>query len=96
MQRNQFEKNWQLIQHELGKKWDQLTPEDIYEIDGMFDQCIHVLTKRYNWSWEKAEREVENWRPPIVKANEEHWTGEASGDESPETYQEKKMRERAE
>src|SRR5262249_38683140 len=42
-------------------RWNNLTDEDIRQINGRFDQLINKLQQRYGYSRDTAEDEVRNW-----------------------------------
>lgn len=88
MQRKEVEKNWNQLKSSVQKRWSKLTAEDLYAIDGMYDQLVGRLVKRYSYTRELAEKEIENWQPEAMHS----WTMEERMDESPETQEERSMR----
>ena len=88
MQRKEVEKNWNQLKNNVQKHWSKLTAEDLYAIDGMYDQFVGRLVKRYGYTREIAEKEIENWHPEMMQS----WTMEERMDESPETSEEKLKR----
>lgn len=41
--------------------WNELTDEDLKDFDGRADHLTNVLRKRYGWSDEEIEAEIEWW-----------------------------------
>ncbi len=71
MQRSHFEKNWNQLKNNIQNRWSKLSNEDIDEIDGMYDQFVTHIAKRYGYPREKAAREIENWQPQEQMVEEE-------------------------
>ena len=67
MNREEIEKNWNHLKNQVATKWNKLTSEDIYQIDGMYEKFVARIAKRYNYTREIAEREIENWQPKIAQ-----------------------------
>jgi len=85
MDRNQFEKNWDLFKGKIKDRWDRLTDEDIREIHGNYFQLINKLQKRYGHARERIEKEIGDWMPGVEK---QQWEEEEFADESP-TWEER-------
>lgn len=87
MQKKEFEKHWNQLRISAQKHWNKLTADDLYQIDGMWDHLVQRLVKRYGYTQEIAEKEMENWQPAWEARSE--WEAEGRGDERPEMDDEK-------
>ena len=70
MDRQEIEENWNHWKNGIQMHWNKLTSGDIYQIDGMFNHLIDIIVKRYGWSREIAEKEIENWHPQWSDSSE--------------------------
>jgi len=61
MNRNEFERDWNEIKGEIRIKWNKFTSEDIARVNGKYEQFMNQLQKKYSFSREEANREIENW-----------------------------------
>jgi len=89
MQRKEFEKNWNQWKMNIRSHWNKLTDDDMYQIDGMWDQFIGKLAHRYGYSREMAEKEISNWMP---RKGVSDWESEGRSEESPESEEERGKR----
>jgi len=87
MQKKEIEKNWNLLRMSVQKHWNKLTSEDLYMIDGMYDKFVERLAKRYGYTREIAERELENWEPELKQG----WNQVEPKHESSHTKQDREM-----
>ncbi|MGB8644806.1 MAG: CsbD family protein [Anaerolineae bacterium] len=53
-----FEGNWKQIQGHLKEWWGDLTDDDILKIEGKRDRLVGVIQKKYGYTKERAETEV--------------------------------------
>lgn len=89
MQRREFEKNWNQWKMNIRSHWNKLTDDDMYLIDGMWDQLIGRLAHRYGYSREMAEKEIANWMPREAQSD---WESTGRSEESPESEEERGKR----
>jgi uncharacterized protein YjbJ (UPF0337 family) len=62
-----FEKGWNEIRSLIASRWDKLTEEDVAAIGGRREELSQRLQKRYGFSAEEAERQMNDWiRDPGV------------------------------
>lgn len=61
MNRDQFENQWPQIKVVVKEKWDNLTDEDIKQINGRYDQLIAKLQQKYGYTRDAAEEDVRSW-----------------------------------
>src|SRR5262245_51135022 len=79
MNKELFETQWAQIKTVVRDRWNNLTDEDVRQINGRFDQLINKLQQRYGYSRDTAEDEVRNWTFDRTKAyahgirDEETW-----------------------
>jgi uncharacterized protein YjbJ (UPF0337 family) len=86
MHREQVERNWNQLENQIIAKWNRLTTEDLYQIDGMYDKFVARISKRYNCSREIAEREIQSWNPRITAhPSQEQRAGSSESYNNPET-----------
>ena len=62
MFREEFEKKWHEIKGKLHGKWNKLSNEDIERIGGKYDNFLNKLQKKYNFTREQAEHEIQQWQ----------------------------------
>lgn len=53
--------NWNEAKGKIKEKWGELTDDEVNRVSGEVDQLIGVLQKRYGYSREEAEQEIESW-----------------------------------
>lgn len=61
MNKESFESQWAQIKAFIRDKWNNLTDDDIKQINGRWDQLIAKLQQRYGYSREEAEDEARRW-----------------------------------
>lgn len=61
MNRDQFENQWPQIKVVVKEKWDNLTDDDIRQINGRYDQLIAKLQQKYGYTRDAAEEDVRSW-----------------------------------
>ena len=59
---DQTEGKWKQLKGSAKQQWGKLTDDDLTEINGQKDQLIGKLQKRYGYTKEQAERELERQR----------------------------------
>ena len=62
MQRDEFEKNWHLLRNKIQEKWGDFTNDEITKINGKYENLIGQLQKKYGYTKDLAEREIQNWQ----------------------------------
>ncbi len=55
-----LEGNWKEIRGQLKEWWGDLTDDDLTMIDGKRDKLVGALQKRYGWTKEQAETQLQN------------------------------------
>jgi uncharacterized protein YjbJ (UPF0337 family) len=53
-----LEANWHILKGKIKNQWAALTDNDLIKIDGSREKLIGEIMKKYDWSFERAEREV--------------------------------------
>jgi uncharacterized protein YjbJ (UPF0337 family) len=61
MNKELFETQWAQIRTVIRDRWNNLTDEDVRQINGRLEQLINKLQQRYGYSRDTAEDEVRNW-----------------------------------
>jgi uncharacterized protein YjbJ (UPF0337 family) len=56
-----IEGDWNQIKGKVKEKWGRLTHDDLEIIAGKRDQLIGRLQEKYDYTKEKAEKEVDKW-----------------------------------
>jgi uncharacterized protein YjbJ (UPF0337 family) len=51
--------NWKQMKGQVRQWWGQLTDDDLEQIGGQKDKLVGALQKRYGYSREQAEQEVD-------------------------------------
>jgi uncharacterized protein YjbJ (UPF0337 family) len=62
MRRDEFEKNWNQFKGKIQQKWSKFTQDELSKIHGKYDYFLGLLQKKYGFSREQAEREIQNWQ----------------------------------
>jgi uncharacterized protein YjbJ (UPF0337 family) len=60
---------WNKMKREVKVKWNNLTDEDLSQIDGKEEELLELLQKKYGYSQEKAEEEYNTF---IVRFERRH------------------------
>lgn len=61
MNREVLESNWAQIREILSEKFNNLSDEDIRQINGRYDQLVAKLQQKYGYTREEAEERIRNW-----------------------------------
>lgn len=61
MNKEILESNWTQVREILREKFNNLSEEDIRQINGRFDQLVAKLQQKYGYSKEEAEERIRNW-----------------------------------
>lgn len=61
MNKDQFLGRWREFKGKIKEKWGKLTDDDISQINGKWDQLSGALQRKYGWTKEQAEREMNHW-----------------------------------
>jgi len=69
MNKEQLLGQWKTLQGQAKEKWGKLTDDDLTQIEGKREQLVGLLQKKYGYSKEKAESELENWEKEIDVEN---------------------------
>ena len=77
MHQEQFGQFWTQLKAPLKAKWDQITDEDVSDIQGDMARFSKVLQTRYD---DKQQSDVTTW----VNRRYSHWTGNYIGYQDPQ------------
>ncbi len=58
---DQIEGTWKQMKGKVKERWGKLTDDDLDQVAGKRDQLLGLLQKKYGWSREQAEQEVNGW-----------------------------------
>jgi uncharacterized protein YjbJ (UPF0337 family) len=58
---DQIEGTWKQMKGKVKEQWGRLTDDELDTVAGKRDQLLGLLQKKYGWSKEQAEREVNGW-----------------------------------
>jgi uncharacterized protein YjbJ (UPF0337 family) len=58
MNQDIFEGKWKEMRGQVKEWWGELTDDDLQQMDGKADQLIGALQKRYGYTKEEAEKEL--------------------------------------
>ncbi len=61
MDKNMLKSQWSQIKEDVQDQWNDLTPEEVDEINGGWNELIRKLQEKYNYSRSEAEQEVRNF-----------------------------------
>lgn len=61
MNKDLLESQWTQIREFLQKKFNNLTEEDIRQINGRYDQLVAKLQQKYGYTREEAEERIRSW-----------------------------------
>lgn len=53
--------DWNILKGKVREKWGEITEDDLTVISGKKDQLLGSLQKRYGYTKEKAEQELQEW-----------------------------------
>lgn len=53
--------NWKQLKGSVKEQWGKLTDDDLTEIEGRRDQLIGAIQKKYGYTRQQAEREVDDF-----------------------------------
>lgn len=59
MNRDVFEGQWKQVRGRAKQWWGKLTDDELDRVEGHYDEMVGLLQKRYGYSRERAEEEVE-------------------------------------
>jgi hypothetical protein len=59
MDRSLLKSNWGRFKRALQDYWDDLSSEEVDQINGDWDKLIHVLQKKYTFSRMEAEEDIQ-------------------------------------
>lgn len=65
MNRDIFEGQWKDLKGNVKERWGKLTDDDLLEIEGKRDQLLGFIQKRYGYTHEQAEEEINAWEDEI-------------------------------
>ncbi len=63
---DQFEGNWKQVTGKVRQKWGKLTDNDLATIEGKREQLAGAIQKRYGYTKEKAENELDEFVQGLV------------------------------
>ena len=52
---------WHELKGQVKQQWGKLTDDDMTKLSGKQEELAGALQKRYGYSKEKAEQEINNW-----------------------------------
>lgn len=61
--------NWMQIRGQIKETWGKLTDDDLTQIDGNTDKLIGALEKRYGYSKDQAEQELNRFTSRMNRPN---------------------------
>ncbi|MDX2154644.1 MAG: CsbD family protein [Bryobacteraceae bacterium] len=56
-----IEGNWKQLKGSIKEKWGQLTDDEIDQMGGKKDKLVGAIQKRYGYTRDQAEREIDAW-----------------------------------
>jgi uncharacterized protein YjbJ (UPF0337 family) len=62
MNKEQFQGQWKIVKGKVKEKWGKLTDDEITRIDGKYDQLQGLLEKKYGYTKERAQEEINSWK----------------------------------
>ena len=62
MNKNILKGDWNILKGKVKEKWGKLTDDDLTVISGKQDQLLGSLQKRYGYTKDKAEQELNAWK----------------------------------
>jgi len=75
----QIEDRWEQLKSQAKSKWTKLTDEDVELIGGKRILLINLIQERYEITWDDAERQVSEWKPPVDAQPKQHRTARRAG-----------------
>jgi uncharacterized protein YjbJ (UPF0337 family) len=61
MDRDHVERNWERLKAYVHREWEELTEDDLAEVEGNRERLITLIERRYGVPHEEARRQVEAW-----------------------------------
>ncbi len=61
LNRDILEGNWKQLKGRAKQQWGKLTDDELDQIDGSAEELVGLVQKRYGYSREQAEQEIEAW-----------------------------------
>jgi uncharacterized protein YjbJ (UPF0337 family) len=89
MNKNQFSTMWRELKGKIKERWNNLTDNDIDHIHGKMDLLSEHLQKKYGWTQERANMEIQRFCSPYGRRAHELGRAEMAGfmEENPvQTY----------
>jgi uncharacterized protein YjbJ (UPF0337 family) len=65
---DQVQGNWKQFAGRVREKWAKLTDNDVHVVAGKRDQLAGILQKKYGYSKEQAEKELNEFTKSLDKA----------------------------
>jgi uncharacterized protein YjbJ (UPF0337 family) len=65
---DQVQGNWKQFAGKVREKWGKLTDNDLQVVAGKRDQLAGILQKKYGYSKEQAEKELNEFSKSLDKA----------------------------
>ena len=65
---DQVQGNWKQFAGKVREKWGKLTDNDVQVVAGKRDQLAGILQKKYGYSKEQAEKELNEFSKSLDKA----------------------------
>lgn len=62
MYRGEFAAQWPQLKGKIQEKWVKLTNDDVVKINGKYESLIAQLQKKYGFTKEQAEKDVQSWQ----------------------------------
>jgi uncharacterized protein YjbJ (UPF0337 family) len=62
--------NWKQLRGSIKEQWGKLTDDELTEIEGRRDQLIGAIQKKYGYTREQAEREVDEFVANLRRGRE--------------------------
>ncbi|MGE3539628.1 MAG: CsbD family protein [Candidatus Tectimicrobiota bacterium] len=63
-----FKRRWEELSQRIQTRWGNLTPDELTEVGGDYDQFVSLLQARYGYSCERATEEVQQCMSPYVSS----------------------------
>lgn len=58
---DQVQGKWKQLKGSAKEKWDDLTDDDLTQIEGSRDKLVGKVQEKYGLAKEAAEKEVDSW-----------------------------------
>lgn len=56
-----FKGQWKQLKGEVRRRWNQLTDDDVDQMDGSREKLEGKLQERYGWEKERIKNELDTW-----------------------------------